>query len=279
MLTPEELERKAKKNVRSFLQLIFGKDDEEAQELYNQAGNLYKQQKRWSDAVRCYMSAAKIAEKDNEPIFAASNLVEAANAMLKDDPHTMEHLDPLLQAANLYSSQGRFSQSGRILKNAAESFEERGDHKRAIELYSKSAEFYDLDEFGKVACSQIRLKYADLVSQYSDKYTEAIKIYETEAYKNLKNQLLRYGTKDIFIKSGLLHIVTGDATDAQIAFDKYSAADPKFPSSREGRFLKSLIDACEAEDAAGFQHAVEEFDGISKLDPWKVHILVKVSYV
>lgn len=94
----------------------------------------------------------------------------------------LEHIDVLMRAANLYNAQGRFAQSGRILSNAADGFRERGYHKNAIDLYYKAAEFYELDEYGKVACSQIRMKYADLVSQYTEKYTEAIRVSSLPMY-------------------------------------------------------------------------------------------------
>ncbi|ORM41685.1 Choline-phosphate cytidylyltransferase [Babesia sp. Xinjiang] len=272
-----DLERRARKSSKGFLQFFFGGDDEDAHDLFNQAANIYKQQKQWKDAARCFLEAATIGEKKNEHVFAASNLVDAANAILKNDEHSVEHLEVLMRAANLYNRQGRFSQSGRIMKNAADDFEAKGDHVNAIECYLKASEFYELDEFGKVAGSQARLKYAELASQYAGKYTEAIKIYETEGHKNLKNQLLQYGVKDIFLKAGLLHLAACDVTDAQIAYTKYTTADSKFASSREGRFLKAIIDACDAEDAEMFQQAIVEFDAISKLDPWKVQILVKIK--
>ncbi|GIX63192.1 SNAP protein, putative [Babesia caballi] len=250
MSTAADIEKKARKSTKGLLQFFFGSSQEDAHDLFNQAANLYKQQQQWKDAARCYLEAASRGEKEKEHIFAASNLVEAANALLKSDEHTVEHIDPLMRAANLYNCQGRFSQSGRIMKNAAEDFEARGDHLNAIQFYLKAAEYYELDEFGKVAGSQARMKYAELASQHTEKYTEAIRvsfrgvaetvvqIYETEGNKNLKNQLLQYGVKDIFLKAGLLHLVACDATDAQIAYTKYTAADAKFATSREGRFLK-----------------------------------------
>ncbi|EDO06476.2 putative SNAP protein [Babesia bovis T2Bo] len=277
MADAADLERRARKSSKGgFIQFFLGGDDEDAHDLYNQAANIYKQQQQWQDAYRCYLEAANLGEKKNEFIFAASNLIEASNALLKQNEHTTEHIDLLLRASGLYNRQGRFAQSGRILKNAADAFEARGDHKNAIDFYLKSSEFYELDEFGKVSASQVRMKYAELASQHSGKYTEAIKIYESEAHKSLGNQLLQYGAKDTFLKAGLLHLAACDATDAQIAFNKYGAADPKFTTSREGRFLKALIDACDAEDHDMFQKAVVDYDGISRLDPWKVHMLVKI---
>lgn len=42
MSTPQELEKQAKKCSRKFFFSFFGDSTEEAQELYNQAGNKYK---------------------------------------------------------------------------------------------------------------------------------------------------------------------------------------------------------------------------------------------
>ncbi|CDR94197.1 SNAP protein, putative [Babesia bigemina] len=261
MSNPADIERKARKSSKGLFRFFFGGADEDAHDLFNQAANLYKQQKQWKDAARCYLEAAAKGEKENEHIFAASNL----------------HIDPLMRAANIYNQQGRFAQSGRIMKIAAEEFEAKGDHLNAIDFYLKAAEFYELDEFGKVAGSQARLKYAELASQYAEKYADAIKIFETEGHKNLKNQLLQYGVKDIFLKAGILHLVACDATDAQIAYNKYAEADPKFAPSREGQFLSAIISSCDAEDGELFQKAIADFDAIARLDPWKVHMLIKIK--
>ncbi|GBE60633.1 soluble N-ethylmaleimide-sensitive factor attachment protein [Babesia ovata] len=176
MTTAADIERKARKSSKGLFQFIFGGADEDAHDLFNQAANLYKQQRQWKDAARCYLEAAAKGEKENEHMFAASNLVEAANAILKNDEHTVEHIDPLMRAASIYNKQGRFAQSGRIMKIAAEEFEAKADHLNAIDFYQKAAEFYELDEFGKVAGSQARLKYAELASQYAEKYTDAIRV-------------------------------------------------------------------------------------------------------
>lgn len=46
MSSPEELERKAKKSTKGLFQYIFGSGDDDAQDLFNQAANLYKQRKQ-----------------------------------------------------------------------------------------------------------------------------------------------------------------------------------------------------------------------------------------
>lgn len=53
--------------------------------------------------------------------------------------------------------------------------------------------------------------------------------------------------------------------------------DYTFGESREGKFASQLIEATETFDASGFATACFEYDRISKLDPWKTSMLVKVK--
>ncbi|AFZ80632.1 soluble nsf attachment protein SNAP, putative [Theileria equi strain WA] len=283
MSTPQELEKKARSSAKSLFSFIFGSNSDEAQDLYNQAGNQYKQLHQWKDAARCFQEAANIGEKNKDMLFAASNLVEASNALLKFDSNSLDHVDPLIRATTIYNTQGRFAQSGRILKKAAEHFEENSDPENAIKFYKKAAESFELDEYGKTSGSQCLLKFADLSSLHPDlpslksnAYIDAIKIYEEEGKKNTRNSLLQYGVRDLFLKAGLLHILAVDITDARIAHKKYINTDPKFENSREDKFLNGLIEAYEALDVAEFTKILRDYDGISKLDPWKISILSKV---
>lgn len=87
-----------------------------------------------------------------------------------------DFVKPLLRATQVYSSQGRFSQTGRIFKNLAENFEEQLDYESAMKFYKKASESYELDEYGKVSSAQSLLKYADLASCITDSYEEPIRV-------------------------------------------------------------------------------------------------------
>ncbi|UVC54734.1 hypothetical protein MACJ_003704 [Theileria orientalis] len=277
MSTAEELEKKAKSNSRKFLFGLFGNTLEEAQELYAQAGNKYKQLHKWHDASRCFAESAKLSEKNKDYMFTATNLVELSNCLKKINPNSDDFVDPLIRATQVYNIQGRFAQSGRIFKNVAETMEERLDYEGAMVYYKKSAETYELDEFGKVAGSQCLLKYADLASTLTDKYDEAINIYEAQARKNTKNDLLKYGVKDLLFKAGVLRILNSDPTDAKIALEKYDTWDETFKDTREGRFLQGLIESSESNDMGTFQEKMKDFDSFARLDNWKIKVLYKVS--
>jgi alpha-soluble NSF attachment protein len=58
---------------------------------------------------------------------------------------------------------------------------------------------------------------------------------------------------------------------------KYSSQDTTFSSTREAKFVNSLIDAFEQGDQEIFTGAVVEFDQVTKLDNWKTGILLKIK--
>ncbi|KNA02267.1 hypothetical protein PVNG_01422 [Plasmodium vivax North Korean] len=125
--------------------------------------------------------------------------------------------------------------------------------------------------------TQCIVKYAELSSQYSGQYEEAISIFENEAEKALKSTLLQYGARDYYIKAGILHIVLGDLVNAKISIDKYCMNDPRFLNSREKMFLENIIEAVTEQDVEYFEEVVHEYDRITKLDNWKVHFLYHVK--
>ena len=50
-----------------------------------------------------------------------------------------------------------------------------------------------------------------------------------------------------------------------------------FAAAREGKLLADLITAFKDADGDGFSNAVYNYDQISKLDPWKTTVLLKVK--
>lgn len=53
--------------------------------------------------------------------------------------------------------------------------------------------------------------------------------------------------------------------------------DYTFTDAREGKFCRQLIECVENYDPEGFATACFEYDRITKLDPWKTSMLVKIK--
>jgi alpha-soluble NSF attachment protein len=75
----------------------------------------------------------------------------------------------------------------------------------------------------------------------------------------------------------MCHLANGDSIGASQAYTRFDNLDYTFGESREGKFASRLIETVENFDAEGFATACFEYDRISKLDPWKTSMLVKVK--
>jgi len=95
--------------------------------------------------------------------------------------------------------------------------------------------------------------------------------------QRLDSNLLKYNAKGYFLQAIFCHLANGDSIAAQKSQTKYGHLDFTFSDSREGKLCTKLIEYMEQFDPEGFSTACYEYDRISKLDPWKTTLLVKVK--
>jgi alpha-soluble NSF attachment protein len=189
-------------------------------------------------------------------------------------------------AASLLTDAGRLTQAAKLYKECAELYEneEIADSNGksavvlAIEMYEQAGELFGMDE-GKSQASQCQAKIAELCSAALDPpdLLRAASIYDDLGRKCLDSNLLKFNAKGYFLQAILCHLGNGDAIGAQQAMQRYEGIDYTFGESREGKFCATLVEAVEGFDMEGFGTACFEYDRISKLDPWKTSILVKVK--
>ena len=58
--------------------------------------------------------------------------------------------------------------------------------------------------------------------------------------------------KDYFFKAALCFLANKDVVGCKSAMEKYQFEDPSFESSRQNKFLNSIVAACEARDGKMF---------------------------
>eukprot|EP00921_Rhytidocystis_pertsovi_P009385 GHVQ01015093.1.p1 GENE.GHVQ01015093.1~~GHVQ01015093.1.p1 ORF type:complete len:303 (+),score=49.30 GHVQ01015093.1:161-1069(+) len=272
-----ELVKRAQKVARGgFMSFLTGGPNyDEACQLYVNAANKYKLAKLWQLAAECFVKAAYLQEKNGALNEQAKCFVDAADLMKRYS--TNDSVEYYSKAVEIYNVQGRFSQSGKIYKGIAEMYEEEGNMKAAGKNYKNAADLFEMDEYSKSMYSQCVLKYAEFVSKYDDNYEEAIQIFEKEGEKALRNNLIQFGAKEHFLKAGILLLASGDSIDAKVKTEKYEEIDPRLASSREGKLLRSLVEAFEERDAERFVQSIQEYDSVTRLDAWKVHFLYKIK--
>jgi alpha-soluble NSF attachment protein len=161
-------------------------------------------------------------------------------------------------------------------KIVAEMLEQEEKYDMAAEYYQKAASMFEMDDHSKSSISQCNVKLAELYTR-SGKFVEGAKIFEKEGEKALGNNLLQFGAREHFLKAGILYLAAGDSVTATIACDRYHHMDPRLEGTRESQLLKGVTSAFVENDVDSFMAAVQEYDAISRLDPWKTEVLVQAK--
>lgn len=272
---------KAEKKLKSFNIFGGGSKYEDAAEMFTKAANQYKIAKKLkpSDhhpgdlAGNAFIRAAECNVKSQSKHEAATNYVNAANAFKKCN--IQDAAKCLTVAIEFFTDEGRFSIAAKHEKELAELFEAESDFEKAIEAYQTAAEYYD-GEGSTSSANSCLLKVAQFSAQLEN-YSKAIELYEKVAKASLDNNLLKWSCKDYFFRATLCYLALGDLQGAKNALEKYTDLDVTFSGQREYSFLQEIITANENYDVEAFTNAVVQFDSVSKLDPWKTSILLRVK--
>jgi alpha-soluble NSF attachment protein len=251
---------------------------EEAIELYEQAANQYKQSKQWPEAADCMLQSALCAAKCSDPKEEARFYQEAGNLCKRFSSRKATEYKEL--AAGMYKQTGQLVNAAKLYKEIAEMFEsEEIDYVETLRYYQMAADMFDLDEHSKSNMSTCTIKIAEYSAKSGDSkdLQQAIKIFETEGAKALKNNLTQYNAKEHYFRAGILHLSTGDTVMIKIALDKYGCEDPRFAGSREGDLLNHLSIALETHDVELFEEKLQDYNSATNLDAWKIEFLLKAK--
>ena len=185
----------------------------------------------------------------------------------------------------LMTDAGRVIQAAKLSKVCAELYEteqiemeEKSSAVLAIEAYEQAAELFSAED-SEGQASQCRAKVAELCSVVLDPpdLQRAAQLYDDLGRRCLDSNLLKFNAKGYFVQAVLCHLALADSVGATQALDRYEALDYTFAGSREGKFVRQLVECIEGYDTEGFATACYEYDRISKLDPWKTSMLVKIK--
>jgi len=246
---------------------------EDAIELYIRAANILKMEKEWSEAGKIFNKVGDLHLDLGNKHDAATKFSDASNCFKKSNP--TEAVNCLLKAINIYTDMGRFSVAARHHVMVAEIYEgENADIEKAVEHYSKAADYYQCEE-SNTSANRCLLNVARYAAQL-EQYDRAIQIYESIGQSSLDNNLLKYGAKEHFLRAGLCHLCV-DALNAQIAIKRYEEMSPAFSDSRECKLLKDLSNKIEAQDVDGFSEVVQDYDSISHFDSWYTTLLLRIK--
>lgn len=256
---------------------------EDAAELFEKAANAYKVGSLFMEAGQAYKAAGEIYQTNLQNLGEASKCLSNAGSCFKKVSPS-DAVEAYRSAVSLLCDAGRLSQAAKLSKEIGDIFENEinGDQSEnvtlAIESYEQAAELFSMED-SKSQASQCLAKVAELCSAALDppELLRAAQIYDDMGCQCLDSNLLKYNAKGYFLQCVLCHLANGDAIASSQSLQKFSSLDFTFSDSREGKFAAQLVDCVDNFDTDGFATACFEYDRISKLDPWKTSILVKVK--
>lgn len=269
-----EAEKKVS-SARGFLSFFISRQAhiEDAIELYQKAGNLFKLCKNWSQAGSAFKLAADLNHDQHQHMEAAQNLTSAAKCYEKFNIKIAVNF--LLTAIDIYLDLGRFLMAAKLHNQIADVYDDHLDFGKAVEHYEQAADFYKAQE-SHVAANKCQLKMAQHLSAELSDFAKAGDLFEAIAYHDLGTPILRYNVKENFFKA-ILCFLCLDVLTAKQKVVGYLERYPGFSDSREYRLLQKLISCIEQEDEDDFAENVAQFDAISKLEKWHIKIFSKIK--
>lgn len=261
---------------------------EDAAECFAKAANAYKVGGCHDEAGNAYQRAAELYKDKLKSLGEASKCLSDAGACFKNS-NPADAIGCYRSAVTLLCDAGRLNQAAKLSKQIAEIFENdsaaaaeegggSGTVSAAIASYQQAAELFELEQAKSQASSCLQ-KVAELSSGALDppELLRASEIYESLGRQCLESNLLKYNAKAHFLNGILCHLANGDSIGASQALARFDGLDYTFGDSREGKFAQQLVECVEQFDPEGYATACFEYDRISKLDPWKTSMLVKVK--
>lgn len=250
---------------------------EEASDLFTQAANLFKLQRRSVEAGDAFEKAAECQSKAESPDEAANTLVEAFKAYKLESPGNAATC--LEKAINMFVQRGQFRRSANFKTDLGELYEnELQDIKLAIKSYEDASEWYKGDSATALS-NKCALKAADLYCDDSIKeYTKAATTYERVAKESLSNSLAKWSLKEYFLKAILCRLAdNNDYASANAILQRFLQWDPSFETTKEYTLSNKLIEAVKNGSSDEIAIAAKEYDKFSRLDGMKIRILNNIK--
>lgn len=267
----EEFEKKAEKKLAGWG--IFGSKYDDAAELFDKAANCFKLAKNWDRAGSVYIKLANCHLKLDSKHEAASAYVDAANCYKKIS--VQDASQSLSQAVKLFLEIGRLNMAARYCKELGELNEQEQNLEKAMDYFEQAADLFQSEEV-TTSANQCKQKVAQFAAQL-EQYPKAIEIYEAIARHSINNALLKYGVKGFLLNAGICQLCKNDVVAVTNALERYQELDPTFSGTREFKLLADLADSMDEGDVVKFTNALQEYDSMTRLDPWKTTLLLRVK--
>ncbi|WRT70080.1 uncharacterized protein IL334_007074 [Kwoniella shivajii] len=247
---------------------------EEAGDLFAQAANAFKVEKKWRESGQAFEREAACRQQANEANDAMNAFHNAAKSYKKSDPELA--VTALHNCIKLLVQSGHFRQAADREKEIAGIYAQDGlDIAKARDSFVRAGDWYKQEDANATA-NQCYQQAAELSADLQD-YQRSMELYQTVADWSLTSALTKYSVKEYWLRAALCSMAMGDLVTTGRLLETFSTKDVTFPSTREAKFAHELMEACEQADVERYTAAVYQYDQVTKLDNWKTGVLLRIK--
>ncbi|KAK1922187.1 soluble NSF attachment protein [Papiliotrema laurentii] len=247
---------------------------EEAGDLFQQAANAFKVEKRWTESGQAFEREAACRQHANETNDAMNAFHNAAKSYKKSDPEAA--VTALHQTIKLLVNAGNFRQAADREKEIANIYAQDGlDLAKARDSFVRAGDWYKQEDANATA-NQCYQQAAELSADLGD-FQRSMDLYLIVADWSLTSALTKYSVKEYWLRAALCSMAMGDLVTTGKLLAVFAQKDVTFPSTREAKFAHELMSACEEADVERYTGAIYQYDQVTKLDNWKTNVLLRIK--
>jgi alpha-soluble NSF attachment protein len=228
----------------------------------------------------------------SDPLESAKMLQDAFKSYRDiSPPDAVRVLDASIR---LYTQKGNFRRAADLMCDLGDTYEKMEDVSKALECLETAITWYT-DEGIHATANKARQKAGMLAAVKGD-YYKAVGIFvkgaeasmstgptgrfivKTYLFKAGSELLLdceqgrKYANTDIVCQLG-----TGDVVGTKKALESWNQLDRGFDGEREGRFIRDLTEALEAQEPDKVAQIAADWDRMTKMEDWMVTVLLHVK--
>ena len=162
----------------------------------------------------------------------------------------------------------------------AEQFERDAEYDDAISHYREAGDMYKLEKYQSTNSTRCLLKAAELGSLMfddEDRLRKSMEIFDEVGREYLRNNLMRFSAKNLFIKAVMIFFLLEDDVGAEKSLEDYTSEDTSLLNSSEYKFLKQTIVAMRESNREAYEKAAFELNKKMTLDKWWLSVLGKIK--
>ena len=139
---------------------------------------------------------------------------------------------------------------------------------------------YSLEKHQSASSNRCILKAAEIGSlmfENKEMLKNSIKIHEEIGREYLRNNLMRFSAKTLFVKNVMIFFLLEDDVGAEKSLEEYSSLDNSLYNSTEYKFMKKVIICMREGNKDQFETECVELNKRMTLDKWWIAVLSQIK--